>query len=135
MSNAQRALPFQRPDGLFGTLGTRQRLPVTQDFRGYQHQRLQPAFLLSQDMDARLHLARLLWGMFSVIHKQYGVASGIEGFEDGVKNVGAHRTHDGQIETVGIKIAADVTAHEGKRGSVPFSLPTVHHGAGEVSVV
>ena len=57
-----------------------------------------------------------------VTHEQYWLAGWIECVEYGGKNVRAHRAHNGQVETIGIKIAADVAAHQGKCRSIPFAL-------------
>jgi hypothetical protein len=74
-------------------------------------------------------LASLLGGSVSLAHKQYRLACRIERSEYSRENFRPNGSNDGQIEGVGLEIAADVSAHQGKRRRVPLSLPTIDYGA------
>ena len=85
--------------------------------------------MLLQDVDARQYLARLLSGLLILRDQQDRVPGGIEGFAHRGKDFRADRTNNRHGETVGIEIAAEIAAHQGKGGRIPFFLPTVHYGA------
>jgi len=80
-------------------------------------------------------LAAFLNRLLLITHEQHRITGGFERLKNCGKSFRAHRAHDGHVETFGIQIAAQVTAHQGKCRNAPFALPTVHNDAGEFGVI